>query len=626
PENLVNSLQSYGRNGEVTSSKPTNLSEAVRMTHKLMEQKLHENKERDIEGNKRKWENFQCGNSSKGSYKDNSCHQQNNQKQGTVQAMTTASSEGNVYLDNSRCVTVALFIILVVVKSNAPIWTCYDYGEQGDIRNHCPKKNKPQGRNASGRSYVIKDADKQGPNVVTGTFLLNNRYASVLFNSSFDKSYVNTIFSHLIDINPDKLDVSYEVELADGKVISINMTLIVEGDKGPSRLKVIFCINARKYIERCCQMLAAHVTRKKSKEKYLEDVLVIRDFHEVFLDDFSGLPLPRQVEFRIDLVPRAALLHAQHKEEHKEHLKIILELLKKEQLYTKFSKYDFWLDSVQFLAHVIDNKGVHVDPAKIEALRLTGKEEEEAFQILKQKLYSAPILALPEGTEDFKVHKENYTTYDLELGAVVFALRLLRTSSGYDLIWVIVDQLTKSAHFLPIKKMDSIEKLTQLYLKEVVCRHGVLISIILDRDIHFKSRFWRSLQTTLGMNLDTSTAYHPQTGVIRFGKRGRLSPRYIRPFKILAGVGPVAYMLELPKELQGIHSTFHVSNLKKCLADENLIIPLDEVQLNDKVHFIEEPMEIVDREVKRLKQSQIPIVKVRWNSRRGPKFTWECED
>ncbi|GKD00305.1 putative reverse transcriptase domain-containing protein [Tanacetum coccineum] len=96
--------------------------------------------------------------------------------------------------------------------------------------------------------------------------------------------------------------------------------------------------------------------------------------------------------------------------------------------------------------------------------------------------------------------------------------------------------------------------------------------------------------------------------------------------KILARVGSVAYTLELPEELKGIHSTFQVSNLKKCLADENLITPLDEIQLDDKLHFIEKPVEIVDREVKRLKQSRIPIVKVRWNSQRGPEFTWERED
>nr|GEY33026.1 reverse transcriptase domain-containing protein [Tanacetum cinerariifolium] len=296
-----------------------------------------------------------------------------------------------------------------------------------------------------------------------------------------------------------------------------------------------------------------------------------------------------------------------------------------------------------------------------------------------------------------------------------FIIGLSRTPSGYDSIWVIVDRLTKSAHFLPVKTTDSMEKLTQLCLKEVVCRHGVPISIISDRDIKFTSRFWRSLQEALGTRLDMSTAYHLETngqsertiqtledmlracvidfggswdrhlplvefsynnsyharikaapfealyerkcrspvcwievgdiqltgleliretnkkivqiknrlltarsrqksyvdvrrrplefnvgdkvmlkvspwkGVIRFKKDGKLSPRFIEPFKILERIGLVAYKLELPRELQGIHNTFYVSNLKKCLSYESLIIPLDEVQLDDKLHFIQEP-------------------------------------
>ncbi|GKE56680.1 putative reverse transcriptase domain-containing protein [Tanacetum coccineum] len=164
-----------------------------------------------------------------------------------------------------------------------------------------------------------------------------------------------------------------------------------------------------------------------------------------------------------------------------------------------------------------------------------------------------------------------------------FVSGLPRTPSAYDMIWVIVDRLAKSAHFLPMKKMNSMEKLTQLSLKEVMCRHGVPVSIILDRDSHFTSR-------------------------------------------ILARVGPIAYTLELPEELKGIYSVFHVSNLKKCLVDGDILVPMDEIQLDDKLHMIEEPVEVVDREVKRLKQSRIPIVKVCWNSQRGPKFTWERED
>ncbi|GJT46397.1 putative reverse transcriptase domain-containing protein [Tanacetum coccineum] len=178
-----------------------------------------------------------------------------------------------------------------------------------------------------------------------------------------------------------------------------------------------------------------------------------------------------------------------------------------------------------------------------------------------------------------------------------FMTKLPKTSSGHDTIWVIVDRLTKSAYFFPMKETDTMERLTRLYLNEksyadVRCKP---LEFQVEDKVMLKVSPWK--------------------GVIHFGKQGKLNQRYIGTFKVLAKVKIVAYKLELPQKLSRVHSTFHVSNLKKCLSDELVVIPLDEIQIDDKLHFIEEPVEIIDREVKRLKQSRIPIFKVGWNSR-----------
>ncbi|GJU00832.1 putative reverse transcriptase domain-containing protein [Tanacetum coccineum] len=270
-----------------------------------------------------------------------------------------------------------------------------------------------------------------------------------------------------------------------------------------------------------------------------------------------------------------------------------------------------------------------------------------------------------------------------------FVTKLTKTSIGHDTIWVIFDRLTKSAHFIPTRATDSMETLTRLYIKEIVSRHGVSISIISDRDSHFTSRFWQSLQNALGTQLDMSTAYHPETDGQKFSYNNSYHASIkAAPFEALYGrkcrspvcwaevgdvqltgleiihetnekivqirqrlqaardrqrsyanvrrkplefqvgdrvmlkVSPrkVAYKLELPEELNNVHNTFHFSNIKKCLSDESLIIPMKELQLNNKLNFVEEPVEIMDRKIKQLKKSRIPIVKVRWNSKRGPKL------
>ncbi|GJY96061.1 putative reverse transcriptase domain-containing protein [Tanacetum coccineum] len=188
-----------------------------------------------------------------------------------------------------------------------PILTCYDCGKKGHTRNRCPRKVKQEevGEPRS-RAYVIKDVERQAPNVVTGTFLLNNRYASVLFDSGSDRCFVDTRFSSMLNIDPDKIGASYDVELAVGRGsmgldCQARMCYCLSGEKA-----VISCIKSCKYVEIGAHLFLAHVTEKKSKEKRLEDVLVIRDFPEVFPEELPGLPPPRQVEFRIDLVLMAA--------------------------------------------------------------------------------------------------------------------------------------------------------------------------------------------------------------------------------------------------------------------------------------------------------------------------------
>ncbi|GJT18939.1 putative reverse transcriptase domain-containing protein [Tanacetum coccineum] len=470
---------------EVTSSSPTTLNVAVRMAHTLMEQKRLAKAKRDAEGKKRKWENFHSG--------------------------------GNI---------------------------------------------KPVKLNTS---YEVELADEKVVSIDT-----------ILRGGTLN------LVGHLFDIDPmlielGTFDVIVGIDwLVERNAIIVcrkkevhvpykNKTLVVKGDRGPSRLKVISCIKARKYVERGCQLFLAQVTEKEPTKKRLQDMPVIRDFLDVFPDDLPGLLPPQQVEFKIKLVPGAA--PAPYRLEPSK-LKELSDQLKK--------KKD---DSVQFLGHVIDSEGVHVDPAKIEAIKklgfsliakpltkLTqknkkyewGKEEEEVIQMLKQKLCSVPILALPEGTKDFVVyydasikgfravlmqrekriwlslfgglrdlimhesHKSKYSIHpgsdkmyqDLkklywwpnmkpEIATYVskcltclkvkaehqkpsgllqqpeipewkwkkitmdFVLGLSRTLSGYNSIWVIVNRLTKSAHFLPMKKTDSMEKLTQLYLKRL---------------------------------------------------------------------------------------------------------------------------------------------------------------
>ncbi|GJR01469.1 putative reverse transcriptase domain-containing protein [Tanacetum coccineum] len=619
-------------------------------------------------------------------------------------------------------------------------------------------------------------------NVITGTFHLNNCYASMLFDSGADRSFVSSTFSALLDVAPSTLDTSYAVELVDGKISETNVVLrgctlgdidlmpvelgsfdviigmdwlakyhaliicdekvvripygdevlIIRGDNcdGGSKLNIISCTRTQKYIQKGCQVYLAQITSKKvedkSEEKRLEDVPILREFLKVFLEDLPGLPPARQVEFQIDLVPGAApvarapyrlalaemqelstqlqelsdrgfikpssspwgapvlfvkkkdgsfrmcidyrelnkltvknryplpriddlfdqlqgsrvyskidlrsgyhqlrvreedipkgtafglamdttcskfvivfiddiLIYSKSRKEHEGHLKLILKLLKEEELYAKFSKF-FPIPMMK-----LTQKSVKFN---------WGEKAEAAFQLLKKKLCSALILALPEG------NVENFRGYTV-MHCIIKQGTRLDMSTAYH-----PETDGQSERTIQTIKAAPFEALYGRKCRSPICWAEVgdsqltgpeIIHETTEKIVQIKSHIQaardrqksyadvrrKPLEFQVGDKVMLKVS--PWKGVIHFGKRGKLNP------------------LEF-------HSTFHVSKLKKCMADEPLAIPLDEIQVDDKLNFIEEPVKIMDREVKRLKQSRIPIVKVRWNSKRGPEFTWERED
>ncbi|GJT61977.1 putative reverse transcriptase domain-containing protein [Tanacetum coccineum] len=381
----------------------------------------------------------------------------------------------------------------------------------------------------------------------------------------------------------------------------------------------------------------------------------------VFIDLMNRMCKPYLDKFVIVFIDDI-LIYSRNEEEHANHLRIILELLKKEKLYAKFSKCDFWIRIMQFLGHLIDSQGLHVDPTKIKAVKNwtspTTPTEIRLGAVLMQR---EKVIAY--ASRQLKPNEENYTTHDLELGVVVLEIiaecfgTQLDMSTAYhpetdgqsertiqtlkDMLRACVIDFGKGwGKYLPLVEFSynnnyhaSIKAapFEALYGPEIVQETTKKIVQIRqrlqaarDRQRSYANIRRKPLEFQVGDRVMLKIS--PRKGIIQFGKRVKLNPWYIGPFKILERIGPVAYKLELPEELSNVHSTFHVSNLKKCLSDESLVIPMKELQLDDKLNFVEEPVEIMDREVKQLKQSRIPIVKVRWNSKRGPEFTWERED
>nr|XP_043611686.1 uncharacterized protein LOC122583333 [Erigeron canadensis] len=504
--------------GNVMASKPVTLSNVVRLTHELMDQAIRHGaviKTAEVRNfdNKRKWDgnqgrnftprpfrkpdNISAYNAGPGNNMPNKGNSpvcgQCKRHQGPCKYYEKCKSYGHLTRD---CKTTPPTNIRTAPGG------CHHCGDKGQWRPNCPKLNVMNFQPARGRAFVITpEQARNDPNLVTGTFLINNFYASVLFDIGAEKCFVSEEFTPSLNTIPDRLDAKYTVELANGYLMPVNLgsfdivigmdwlskhhaeilcrdkairiplpngeVIIIQGEKSGTPLNIISCMKARKCLKKGYLSILAHVKEKNSDEKRLEEVPVVKEFPDVFPEELPGLPPSRQVEFHVDLAPGAKpvaqapyrlapsemlelsnqlqelldkgfirpsfspwgaplkvkeedipitafrtryghceflvmpfdltnapvvfmdlmnhvckpyldqfvivfiddiLIYSKSKEEHEQHLRKILELLKKEQLYAKFSKCDFWIEKVQFLGHVVTSKGIHVDPAKIEAV------------------------------------------------------------------------------------------------------------------------------------------------------------------------------------------------------------------------------------------------------------------
>nr|GEY50507.1 reverse transcriptase domain-containing protein [Tanacetum cinerariifolium] len=733
--------------GSVKASKPKTLDETIELANDLMDQKLRTYAERQS-NNKRNADN---------SFRNNHGHQQQTSKrQNVTRVYNIGTGERKPY------------------SGNFPKCTKYHFHHNGPCTQKCHKCNKV--------GHFARDCRSSGNvNVINAQ---RNNGANPKGNGCFEcgaTGHFKRDCPKLKNKDGEKVNAPRWVYAVGNAETRGNASR----DADSNVVTVILCSKAKESIAKGWQVFLTQISAKKeddmSEGKRLEDVTVVQDYPEVIPKDLSGLPPARPVEFQIDLIPRAT---------------------------PPCWYYQRFIEGFSKIAKPmtkLTQKGIKFD---------WGEKEENAFQLIKQKSCSAPILALPKGSEDLVVycdasHKdlgavlmqrekvisyasrqlkhiidqkeltmrqrrwlELLSDYDCDIryhsgkaNVVADALsskerieplrvRALVMTIGLDLPRKILeaqiealkpenlekediggmirkdipkekleprvdgtlylnDRLTKSAHFLPIRENDPLDKLARLYLNRIVARHEIPVSIICDCDERFTSNFWRSFQKALDTDISMSTVYHPETDgqsertiqtledmlracvidfgkgwvkhlplckfsynnsyhasikaapyealygrkcrspvcwaevgeaqltgpeliqettekivlikqriqapqdrqksyanlkwkpmefevgdrvmlkvspwkrVVRFGKQGKLNPRYVRPFKVSAKVRKVAYKLELPQELSRVHHAFHVSKLKKCYADEPLVMPLEGIHVDDRLQFVE---------------------------------------
>ncbi|GJR02869.1 putative reverse transcriptase domain-containing protein [Tanacetum coccineum] len=594
--------------GNVMSARPKTLDFAIELANDLMDQKLRTYAERQNE-NKRKAD-------------DSYGH---------------ATTDCRVNTNNNN--------------KNQKAGACYECGNTGHMRRDCPKlKNHGNGNGngtAQGRAYALGGRDASpDSNVITGTFLLNNRYATVLFDTGADRSFVSNTFSTMINITPTTLENHYDVELADGKIIGVNAIirgctlnfmnhpfnidlmpvplgsfdaiigmdwltkhhgviicdekivrvpfgremLIFQGNgnnqKKESRLNIISCTKAQEYLSKGCDVFLAHITTKeaedKSEEKRLEDVPIVRNFPEVFPEDLPGIPPTRQVEFQIDLVPGAApVARAPYRlapSEMKELAEQLQELSDKGFIRPSSSP---WGAPVLFVKKKDGSFRMCIDYRELNKLTVKNRYPLPRIDDLFDQLQGSSV----------------YSKIDLRSGAADSSRSVPPPTMPVTLPPPIrTPPARRDMH--PHICADSAG---HTHLSDA--RSSAAVSADLP-----ESRNWRetcictvkvSITRVLGQKLEevrlTGPAIHSETS------------EKIEDCPIQQAENPGQEEV-------------------KCLSDESLVIPLEELRVDDKLHFVEEPVEVMDREIKQLKRSRIPIIKVRWNSKRGPEFTWERED